>query len=93
MYLGEFRSYLIRRAYQTSTMPLWFKAKELVRTETNCTSELVDFVTVNGYSEGGYAALAVAASMANSGVQVIGAYAGAGPYRLSSSMLLEGASK
>jgi len=88
-----YKSYLVKRAYQTSTMPLWLKAKELLRNETNCTSELADVVTVNGHSEGGYSAIAVAVALADMGVEVLGTFAGAGPYRLSTSNLVEGASE
>jgi hypothetical protein len=79
-----FRAYVVRRAYPTAVLPLYRHAEDLVATETNCASALADSLTTVGYSEGGYAAVAVADAMHKSGKTIISVHAGGGPFRLSS---------
>jgi hypothetical protein len=78
------RAYVVRRAYPTAVLPLYRHAEDLVATETDCASALADSLTTLGYSEGGYAAVAVADAMHNSGKTIISVQAGGGPFRLSS---------
>lgn len=80
----HYRAYLVRRAYPTSVLPLLYKAEEIVAQETNCASALADSMTVMGYSEGGYAAVAVADAMHQMGKTIITVKSGGAPFRLSS---------
>ncbi len=47
------RSYLVRDAYLTATIPLWMKVGEDLNKETSQRTMLADAVAVEGYSEGG----------------------------------------
>lgn len=64
-----FKGYLHKTQYQTSSMPLWLKARRLVAEETSCRSEIGKEVVINGYSEGGYGAVSIAESMESYGSQ------------------------
>ena len=83
-----FRAYLIRRAYRTATLPLWYKAQQLMADESNCTSALANAAIVSGYSEGGYAAVAVAQALQDNDVDILHVFAGGAPLRLGSAQLL-----
>ena len=85
-----FKAYLVKQQYQTSIIPLWLKADQIVQQGSNCTAALADAVAILGYSEGGYAAVALAEGLYNMGVEIIKVEAGAGPYRMGSAALLEG---
>ena len=52
-YSESVKSYLIRDAYVTSTLPLWMKVSADLSLETSSKSMLADAVVVEGYSEGG----------------------------------------
>lgn len=52
-YSESVKSYLIRDAYVTSTLPLWMKVSVDLSLETSSRSMLADAVAVEGYSEGG----------------------------------------
>ena len=85
-----FKGYLHKTQYQTSSMPLWLKARRLVAEETSCRSEIGKEVVINGYSEGGYGAVSIAEAMESFGANVIKLTAGGGPYKTSSAVITEG---
>jgi len=79
-----YKSYLIKKAYQTSVVPLYLYAQQvLIPQITNCQTQLSNSVVVNGYSEGGYATVAVSYALSMLGFDILMANAGAGPYKLS----------
>jgi hypothetical protein len=82
------RAFVIRKSYQTSSIPLWLEAGRILRDETNCASALSHSAVVYGYSEGGYAATAVAQALDSFGVDMILLGAGGGPYRASTALFL-----
>ena len=86
-------SYLIQKAYATSTIPLYLQSQSLISKLTNCKMTLSNAVTVSGYSEGGYASIALSETLQNLGMDLIIAQAGGGPYMLSSATLLTTAGK
>lgn len=86
----HFKGYLHKTQYQTSTIPLWLKARRIVAEETSCGSEIAKEVVVSGYSEGGYAAVSVAQALESYGANIIKLQAGGGPYKLSSAVLTDG---
>ena len=77
------KGYIIQQAYATSTIPLWYAAKELMEQQSGCTSTLAPAVLTKGYSEGGYAAVAVADSFQQIRFDIIKVHAGGGPYQVS----------
>ena len=79
-----FRPYIVKQAYPCAVWPLLHRAEEIIAQETDCASALADSITVMGYSEGGYAAVAVADAMYREGKTILSVNAGGGPYRLSS---------
>ena len=85
---AAFRAYLIKKAYQTATMPLIFRLEEMIADETDCQAAVADAAVVMGYSEGGYAAVAIAEALAAMEKDIIRVQAGGGPYALSSAQLL-----
>ncbi len=85
-----FKAYLVKRQYQTSIIPLWLMAGRMIQEETDCMSALADSAAILGYSEGGYAAVALAEGLYNMGVDILKVEAGAGPYRMGSAALLDG---
>ena len=84
-----FTSYLVKKAYQTSAIPLWLKAQQLIVDETGCETELANTVVVSGYSEGGYGSVAIAQALDCLGVEIIKLQAGGGPYKLASRTLAD----
>ena len=85
-----FKAYLVKRQYHTSIIPLWLMAGRMVQEESDCMSALADSAAILGYSEGGYAAVALAEGLYNMGVDILKVEAGAGPYRMGSAAILEG---
>jgi len=83
-----FKSFLVKKAYQTSFVPLWLKAQQIIATETSCQSELANDVVVTGYSEGGFAAVAISDAMHCMGVNVIKMLVGGAPYQIASEQFL-----
>eukprot|EP00977_Amphora_coffeiformis_P016987 scaffold5383_cov222-Amphora_coffeaeformis.AAC.28 len=79
-----FRAYIVRKGYGTAVYPLLKQSEAMIAEETNCTSALADSMTVMGYSEGGYAAVAIADALYQEGKTIITVQAGGGPFRLSS---------
>jgi hypothetical protein len=53
--------------------------REYIRSESNGCSDLEPVVTVSGYSEGGYAAIAGALALKRIGVSILGLYPGGSP--------------
>jgi hypothetical protein len=83
--LGKaFRGYLVKKSYQTSTIPLVKKISKLFEEETGCITALADAAVIMGYSEGGYAAVAVAEALKSMDIDIIQVEAGGGPYSISS---------
>jgi len=85
-----FKGYLHKTQYQTSSMPLWLKARRLVAEETSCRSEIGKEVVINGYSEGGYGAVSIAEAIESYGGNIVKVTAGGGPYKTSSAVITEG---
>lgn len=84
-----FKSYIIRKGYETSIIPLWCATKELVRKESNGCAALGDAAKVAGYSEGGYVAAVVAHALeANAGVEIVQLETGGAPFKVSSEALV-----
>jgi hypothetical protein len=78
-----FRNYLVRDTYVTATMPLWIKTASFLREDTESKTALADAAFYFGYSEGGYASVAIADGLLKSiAVQPLRVMAGAGPYRM-----------
>mmetsp|Transcript_36584 Transcript_36584/g.88669 ORF Transcript_36584/g.88669 Transcript_36584/m.88669 type:complete len:598 (-) Transcript_36584:30-1823(-) len=80
-----FKSFLIRPAYATATLPLWQSAVEMIAQESECRSYLKSVAYVTGYGEGAFAALSIADALYSTfNVQIVKASVGGGPYRLGS---------
>merc|ERR1719232_1542089 len=78
-----FKSFGIKNAYQTSSIPLYLHSQDLVSSMTDCETMLSDSLALGGYSEGGYVASAVADGLERLGMDIIYAYAMGGPYQMS----------
>lgn len=76
-----YKGYIVRQSYETSIVPLWYKAEQILREESNCTSALANELTIFGYSEGGYAAPVVATALHKLGWRIMRVHAGAIPAR------------
>lgn len=83
-----YKAYLVKKQYHTSIIPLWLMADQLIQDESNCTTALANAAAVLGYSEGGYAAVALAQALYAMGVDIIKVEAGAGPYKIASATML-----
>ena len=70
--------------YGTAVFPLLKKSEAIIAEETKCTSALADSMTLVGYSEGGYAAVAIADTLYKEGKTILTVQSGGGPFRLSS---------
>jgi len=85
-----FRGYIIKDAYPAATLPLWLKLQLHLREETNCKTDLSKSAFYLGYSEGGYASVALADGLKNAiGVQPRHVSAGGGPYGVKDSLIYE----
>lgn len=78
------KGFLIRQSYETSIVPIWYKAAQIVQNETDCKTALVDELHVGGYSEGGYASIVVAQALRKLNWKILRADAGAFPTKLAS---------
>lgn len=79
------RAYLIRDAYLTATLPLWIQARSFLQDESDGRSALANAGIFAGYSEGGYASVALSDGFSKSiKTKVIKTFASAAPFRLSS---------
>lgn len=83
-----FPGYLIRNSYVTSVVPLYLQATKLLEDETEC-SAVADAVFIAGFSEGGYASIAVADKMSSMGIDIIRVDAGGAPFWISSAVLVD----
>eukprot|EP00536_Pseudo-nitzschia_multiseries_P000478 jgi/Psemu1/317328/estExt_fgenesh1_pm.C_60016 len=84
------RGYLIKDSYVTSTLPLWLKLKLHLREETNCNTDLDSFAFYTGYSEGGYASVALADGFKEAmAVQPSMVLSGGGPYGTKDNLLFD----
>jgi len=72
-----FKGTFVRKAYQTPALPLWLATQDLVADMSGCKTQLTNKAIVNGYSEGGFGALAVAEALDGIGVDIILAQSGA----------------
>lgn len=84
-----FKGYVVKKQYQTSVVPLWLRAAEVIKEETDCKSALADAVALYGYSEGGYSAVAIAEGLRSIDIEIIEVYAGGAPFRLSSAAFVK----
>ena len=80
-----FKPYLIRKAYETAIVPLWYQAQALVKEWSGGCAELHNKAIVAGYSEGGYSSVVAAQALhEHVGVEIVRLQTGAGPYKLAS---------
>jgi len=84
------RSYMIKALYQASAVPLLLKAKDVIEKENKCT-ELDKRVNVMGFSEAGYATIAISHAIDMLDDDYMHTYTGVGgaPIQLSSVQLTE----
>jgi hypothetical protein len=59
---------LIRKSVVASTLPLFYKVKNIVSKETNQQSSLGNKASFSGYGEGGYSAIAAADAFSDQGI-------------------------
>ena len=83
-----FKAYLIKKGYQTSIMPLWYKTAQIVQRDSNCTAALGNAVAIFGYSEGGYASVAMADTMYKAGINVVHVDTGGAPIDLETTVYM-----
>ncbi len=83
------KGYLVKQQYMTSVVPLWLQTQLLMEQESNCQAALADSAVVFGYSEGGYASVAIANALHSIGIDIVKVEAGGGPYRTGSAALLK----
>jgi pimeloyl-ACP methyl ester carboxylesterase len=84
----SYKGYIVRKSYETSIVPLWWKTKAIIREETNCQSALANAAILSGYSEGGYVSVVAASALARLGVEIINVQSGGAPYRIGSESAL-----
>jgi hypothetical protein len=75
-----YKGYTIKKAYETSCVPIVLWAQKYTRELTNCTTELSSTVGVKGYSEGGYSSIVLADALHRMGWNIVHVHAGGGPY-------------
>jgi len=86
---GLFKKYLVRKSYVMSTVPLRWKARDLVRDSTGCEMSLGDGVSIFGYSEAGYTSIAVADLMSRLGIDILDVRSGGSPLLSGSATLFQ----
>jgi len=87
---SAFRSYLIRDQYVTSALPLWMKVRTDLSQSTNCSTALADAAFFVGYSEGGYASVALAEGFKTAlGVTPIAVRSGGAPFAMGTATLMK----
>lgn len=84
---SAYRSYIVKKSYQTSTLPLLYRVDEILREESS-SARLSNAAVVSGYSEGGYAAVAITSALEEIGMQVLISHVGGAPIAISSTQLL-----
>jgi hypothetical protein len=77
-----YKGYTIKKAYETSSVPIVLWAQDYLRDITDCATAMSNTVGVKGYSEGGYTALVLADVLYRMGWDVVNVHAGGGPYNL-----------
>lgn len=83
-----YRSYIVNKSYQTSSVPLIYRVDEILREETSSASRLSNTAVVSGYSEGGYAAVSMTTALDEIGMEVLMSHVGGAPLALSTAQLL-----
>jgi pimeloyl-ACP methyl ester carboxylesterase len=87
--LGKvYKGYLIKQSYETSIIPLWYKAAQILREESDCRTALANELVVIGYSEGGYASTVVSRALYTLGWSIIKLFAGAVPAKVAGPELI-----
>ena len=82
------RAYIVRQGYVTATLPLVWETEKYLADTTNCQTAAADAYCLVGYSEGGYAAVALADALHHRmGRTIIQVRAGGAPLRLSTEQL------
>jgi len=89
------RSYIVKTLYSASAVPLLLKAQDIVKKSNSCT-EMDKRVAIMGYSEGGYATVAIsdAIDTLNDGYEQTYLGVGGAPIKISTEqlyMIVEGA--
>jgi len=75
---------LNRRAVATASVPLYFKAKSILTSETGGVTDVSNSAVFYGYSEGGYSSPAAADAFNSIGINPIQVYSGGGPIKTGS---------
>lgn len=83
-----YKAYLIKKGYQTSIMPLWYKTAQIIQRDSKCASALGNAVSIFGYSEGGYVSVAMADTMYKAGINVVHVDAGGAPIDLETTVYM-----
>lgn len=83
-----YRSYIVNKSYQTSSVPLAVRLHQLLQVESQNTTRLSNGAVVNGYSEGGYAAVSIANALNSVGIDILYVQAGGAPIAIASTQLL-----
>ncbi|CAB9499723.1 expressed unknown protein [Seminavis robusta] len=82
-----YRAFLIKQSVITSVVPLIWQSEKLVAEQSDCTSAMANAYSLAGYSQGGYAVIAIADVLQRMGKHVMAVSAGGAPYQLSSETL------
>jgi hypothetical protein len=84
-----YKSYIIRKGYETSIIPLWYQSQTLIQELSGGCAALGNAAIVTGYSEGGYSSVVVAHALyQNAGVDILQVHSGGGPYKTSSASMM-----
>lgn len=55
-----YRAYIVQQAYATATLPLYWELQSYLQNVSDCKTAAAESLAIVGYSEGGYAAVALA---------------------------------
>lgn len=77
----ETKSFIVKDYYAASVVPLWYKSQAMVKSMIGPCTMRDNYVTLAGYSEGGYSAVAMAFAMDKLGITVLSVHPGGGPYK------------
>ena len=75
-----YKGYTIKKAYETSAVPIVLFARMYIRELSDCQTEMSTTVGVKGYSEGGYSAMILADILYRMGWTIVNVHAGGGSY-------------
>lgn len=81
---NERRSIFVKTKYQASAVPLYLYGKDWLAKNGGGCAILSDAVTLGGFSEGGYASIAIAAAIDEVGATIVGVNTGSPASKLSS---------